>query len=396
MARSPGRPPAPLEPDASSTAYLGAEIRGRRLARGWTLKVLSEQIGYSLQHVSEVERAKAAPTGPFVAACDQALGARGRLVDLLPAVEHERAVQRLQRAAARRCEAGAARYADDVDPTNRRGLLGAGAAAALGAAGVAAAPAGAREIDPGLVEHWTRLLSLLGRHNAMFGPQDALETVRHELTLIAGHRQLARGDIRAQLMRVESRWTAFAAWLSNDTGDVRSRDILTGRAGKLAEEAGYRDMVAFVHMRRSQWAAQGLDAQRAIAFAKAGRRIPGTSAQTRARCELRAAFGHALANDADACERSLAAAEGPLDDADDRSVQPWVGRATVRSHARPDEARCWLYMQPRKAIPLYEAVLREWPRDQRAMGACCIRLASRSPALPPVSRTAPPSRAARR
>jgi hypothetical protein len=220
------------------------------------------------------------------------------------------------------------------------------------------------------VDHWTRLLSLLGRHNAMFGPQEALETVRHELVLIAGHRRIARGDLRSQLMRVESRWTAFAAWLSNDTGDVRSRDVLTGRAGKLAEEAGYRDMVAFVHMRRSQWAAQELDAQGAIASAKAGLRVRGTSAQTRARCELRAAFGQALANDVDSCERSLAAAEGPLEHADDPSFpQPWVGRATIRGHARPDAARCWLHMRPTKAIPLYENVLREWPRDERAMGA---------------------------
>jgi transcriptional regulator with XRE-family HTH domain len=94
MVPSSGRPPTQLEPDASSAAYLGAEVRRRRQARGWTLKEFAPRIGYSLQHISEVERAKTTPTAPFVEACDRALEARGRLLDLLPAVENERAVQR--------------------------------------------------------------------------------------------------------------------------------------------------------------------------------------------------------------------------------------------------------------------------------------------------------------
>jgi hypothetical protein len=273
-----------------------------------------------------------------------------------------------ERSVARRLQADA-RYDDDVDPTNRRGLLGASAAAALSGVGIAAAPTAARDIDPGLPAHWTQLLSVLGRHNAMFGPYDVLSAVQRELGLVNQHRETARGELRAQLMRVEARWAAFAAWLSNDTGNVSGRDAWTDHALRLAREAGYVDMVAFVLMRRSQWAAQELNARRTLAFAKAALRVPRTSRQTRARCELRAAFGHALAGDAAACERSLAAAEGPLKDAvDPSSCAPWVGRATVQSHVHPDEARCWLQLQPSKAVPLYESVLREWPRAQRAMG----------------------------
>jgi transcriptional regulator with XRE-family HTH domain len=366
-----GRPPKPLDRSASEAARLGAEIRARRLAQNLTLEALSELAGFSYQHVSEVERAKSTASQPFVAAVDRALGADGALLALLPAVMREWTATSDERRTARRLEMGAASYDDHVDPTNRRGLLGAGAAALGGGLGAAAlgAPTAGREVDPELVAHWTRLLDLLGRHNAMFGPHDVLPTVRHELELIARHRLIASGDLRINLMCVESRWTAFAAWVSNDTGRLRSRDALTGRALRLAREAGWRDGVAFARLRQSQWAAQELDAHRAITFAEAALRVPGTSKQTRARCELRAAFGHALAHDAGACERSLAAAEGPLEHADEPSQPPpWVGRTTIRSHLRPDEARCWLHMQPSKAIPLYEDVVREWPRDQRTMG----------------------------
>jgi transcriptional regulator with XRE-family HTH domain len=97
-----GRPPKPLDPDASNAARLGAEIRSRRLARGLTLEGLAQLIGFTPQHVSEVELAKASVSKPFVAACDRALEARGSLLELLPAVVYERALERHDRSVARR------------------------------------------------------------------------------------------------------------------------------------------------------------------------------------------------------------------------------------------------------------------------------------------------------
>lgn len=65
-----GRPPNPVDPDASHTARLGAEIRTRRTAQGLTLTALGELVGYTAQYVSEVERAKTTPAYPFVATVD--------------------------------------------------------------------------------------------------------------------------------------------------------------------------------------------------------------------------------------------------------------------------------------------------------------------------------------
>jgi len=93
---------------------------------------------------------------------------------------------------------------EDVDPLSRRSLLGAGAGAAFGL-GATTAPAAARDIDPALVAHWTRLLNLFESHGAMFGSQDVLGAIRHELDLIAEHRRIARGELRKQLLGVESR-----------------------------------------------------------------------------------------------------------------------------------------------------------------------------------------------
>ena len=82
-------------------------------------------------------------------------------------------------------------------------------------------------------------MQLLDRHGGVFGSHQVLAAVRQELRLIAQHRQTARGQLRTQLLRVESRWTQFASWLSNDVGDPRQRDRLANRALRLAREGDY-------------------------------------------------------------------------------------------------------------------------------------------------------------
>jgi hypothetical protein len=132
-----------------------------------------------------------------------------------------------------------------VQPTNRRGLLGAGAAAALGAPLIGAAPTQARKVDPELPDHWDGLLRLLGRHDEVYGPLDVLACVQREIKLIAEHREIARGELHVALMRVEARWAVLAAWLSQDTGQLHGSADWTEHALRLAQEAGYADMLAF-------------------------------------------------------------------------------------------------------------------------------------------------------
>lgn len=273
-----------------------------------TLQALGTLISYTPQYISEAERAKTPSVPRFVEACDAALKADGALLALLHAAMHERDRERQERAAARRAARALASLpcgahsdaGDDVEPTNRRGLIGAGAAAALGAS-VAAEPAAARQIDPELPVHLTQLLGVLARHDAAFGPRNVLSVVHRELRSIAAHRKVARGELRRELLRTEARWAQFASWLSGDSGDSAGRSALANRALRLALEGADPDLAAYVLMRQSHWAD---DAPSATALAQAGRRI-ATSDGVHALCALKEARGHALGGDALACERAL-------------------------------------------------------------------------------------------
>ncbi len=262
---------------------------------------------------------------------------------------------------------------EDVDPLSRRSLLGAGAGAAFGL-GATTAPAASREIDPELVDHWTLLLRVLDRHGGAFGSHEVLGTVRRELGLIAAHRQDTRGALRNQLLRVEARWAEFASWLSNDIGDLAHRDYWGDRALRLAREANYADMVAWVLLRQSQWALEQRSAQ-AIAFAQAAGRTPGATDHVRGLCALREAHGYALANNPGACERSLGAAHALLDTG--AAEPPELGRQyVIPSYVMAAEARCWLVLRPHAAITMLENALRRWPRERtRRRGTEQARLA---------------------
>jgi hypothetical protein len=252
---------------------------------------------------------------------------------------------------------------EDVEPLSRRSLLGAGAGAVFGL-NATTAPAAARPIDPRLVEHWSVLMSLLDDHDASFGSHGVLPAVRRELDLIAEHRQVSGGDLRTDLLRVEARWSQFASYLEHDAGDDRAADFWADRASQLAREADYPDMIARVFVRRSQWAVARRDAPRATAFAHAARGTPGTSGHIRALCAMKAADAHALADDGDACERSLADAHAYLDGAESAQPLDLAAHEVTRHYLVAAEARCWLWLRPRKALAMYEDAVNRWPRQR--------------------------------
>ena len=347
-----GRPPKPLGPDAPpAAARLGAELRQRRVARGLTLAELGARAGYSTQHLSRVELAATGVTPSCMTAVDAALSADGALLELLPAVIAERLV-------AADCRAAGRRYDEDVDPTNRRGLLSGAAGAALGAAALGPAPVADGEIDPDLPAHWTALLGVLGQQDALYGSHAVLDVVRRELRLIAEHRGAARGELHTQLMHVEARWTVYAGWLCEDTGNRRERVALLQRALRLAREADHPDLTAWVRARQAQWS----DPSHAVRFGEAGLRTPRAGAHTRALCAVRAAHGHARTGDADAAERLIAKAQALLTQAS--PPPPSAALPSAEHLVRAWEARCWSVLRPPRGVALWDRALRDWPRDQ--------------------------------
>jgi hypothetical protein len=123
-------------------------------------------------------------------------------------------------------------------------------------------------------------------------------------------------------------------------------------------------MIARVFVRRSQWAVTRRDPPRAIAFAQAAQEIPGTSGHIRALCAMKAADAYALANDADACERSLADAHAYLDRADRAQPLDLASHEVTPHYVLAAEARCWLWLRPRKALSMYEDAMKRWPRHR--------------------------------
>ncbi|MCA1700412.1 MAG: hypothetical protein LC790_16535, partial [Actinobacteria bacterium] len=103
-------------------------------------------------------------------------------------------------------------------------------------------------------------------------------------------------------------------------------------------------------MRQSEWAGSKLQARQAIAFADAAGRIPETTAQVRAVCALRNAYGHAIAKDETSVERSLAEVRSTLLDhagSSTDSARPELGGHTVTPpYVLADEAHCWLWLRP--------------------------------------------------
>lgn len=391
----PRRSSKVIDPNASLAARLGFELRQRRREEGLTQRQLAALIGFSVQHISEVELADATMSPRFVAACDLALNARGGLLEFLPLVICERALHLQRESLVRQRAEGAlsdaewealagtlelGRYAGQqylsaagarVD-LSRRNILEAGFGAVLGLGTPLAitGPVSSGAVDPELVGHWTKLLELLDQHRAMFGPGELLGTVQHELGIIDKYREVAGGEMSSRLLCVEARWSGLASWLGHDAGSPRIGDYWADRAVRLAQEASYQDMVAWMLMRQSLMHQRQRDRERpdpkqAIAFAQAAGHTSGVSDQIRAICALREAQAHALANDVASSERSLLDAHGILErlGTDDNSTQHALGRNGVtRPYVLAAEARCWLQLRPSRAITMLEAALHLWPR----------------------------------
>jgi transcriptional regulator with XRE-family HTH domain len=342
-----GRPPNPLNPDASHAARLGAAIRARRQARGLTLEDLAELLGFSPQYLSEVERAKTSVSEQFVSACDQALEARGSLSALLPAVIEERALERRRRATIRH---------GSLRPRPFDGAL-------------ATQPSTPVAIDPELVPHWLEFKGILTDHDQLFGPQRVLAVTQRGLAIIGRHRQLSRGRLRTDLMRVESRWEMLAAWLYDDAGDPRVAAPME-RARLLAIETDDRLMVAYVLARQSERASRCGKWREAVALSQAARRERGVTIHVRALTALHEALGHARAGEMAACRVDLEMAHELVGQRQDPAVDSGfdgLGRHyATRTTVLAGESRCWLWLgQPGKAVDAARRALDRWPAIRR-------------------------------
>lgn len=129
-----GRPPKSIDPNVSCAHRLGFEVRSARTRKGLTLEALSDRVGFTPQHISQVELAETCPSEDFVAVVDRALDAGGRLLELHPDVIVEHVRERQRRASLRRERSSpkTLRCPQEVDEdVKRRTFIGLGLAVVL-------------------------------------------------------------------------------------------------------------------------------------------------------------------------------------------------------------------------------------------------------------------------
>jgi hypothetical protein len=269
-----GRPSKALDPDASSAARLGAEIRARRVEQNLTLQALSRRIGYSPQHISDAELAKNPCSGWFVAAVDRALDAGGQLEALYPAVVIERSVEREKRANARR---RALRSTDEVDDVKRRAFIG------LGLAAVLLGPEAAARAS---TEDWDRIAHAWSYEIA---------TAPDRRSLLPGlAADLKRLGARGGPQRTIAQLSSYVAGIAVSGGDHDLARRWWKRAHSAANLAGDNRLTAYVGGRQ---AVQGLYGAYTPAqvIALADEALAATSAPCTGRMEALGARAQALA-----------------------------------------------------------------------------------------------------
>jgi hypothetical protein len=194
-----------------------------------TLTDLASRIGYSAQHVSEVELANAAASASFVAAADEALGAGGRLVALYPAVVIEQVVERKRRMTSRR---DALRSPVEADDVKRRAFIGLGLAVVL--LGPEAAAQASRDDWDRIAHAWSYeidtasdraallpgLAADLKRLHANGGPQRVIALLSSHVAAIA----VSGGDTG-----LARRWWRRARAAAVTAGDSHLIAFVTGR-----------------------------------------------------------------------------------------------------------------------------------------------------------------------
>jgi len=315
QSRRRGRPPKPLDADGSKAARLGVEVRRRREGRELTQKALAALTGFSPQHLSEVERGEASVSEHFIQACDDALGADGRLVELLPPVIYERARARWSNRAAQHSIPTRLPSPTKTSPASKPTATDCVKPTPIAAAADA--------------EVIAEMICALRRVDNRFGGGSAKGIVWSYLKgevhpMLRGAQ--AQGSVPRRLLLAVAELTQLAGWISHDVGEnSRAREYF-GESLRLARAAGDEAFTSEVLAGMSHQAAYLGDARTAVDAAHAARRhaIRSDAPVLVSEAAAMEAHGHALRRDARACLVALRTAERSLDAVGDDRRPPWL------------------------------------------------------------------------
>jgi transcriptional regulator with XRE-family HTH domain len=200
-----------------------------------TLATLAGRIGYTIQHISEIELGNGYPSESFVRAADEALDAGGRLLALYPAVVIEQVVARERRASSRREALPSPQEADDV---KRRAFIGLGLAVVL--LGPEAAAKASRDDWDRIAHAWSYEVATAPDRNALLPGLAA---------------DLKRLHANGGPQRTVAQLSSYVATIAIGNGDPVLARRWWRRSRAAAAMAGDRHLIAFVVSRQ---AIQGL------------------------------------------------------------------------------------------------------------------------------------------
>jgi len=286
-----------------------------------TLGQLARQIHYSKSYLSKVENGWKPASLDLARRCDAALGAGGELAAL--AVRPSGRTGSATLAAGPETEHGGVGEVWEVtwaaDGTTRfvrrRDVLITGVAGAVSLldAGVGGRGISAAAREETTVRSFWSMFDQTRRLGQQTPPGVVLPVLIGQTQAVRGLAARASGPARAELLGLAARYAEFTGWMAQETGDDRATVWWTDLAAQLATAAGDRDLASYTEVRRAEVALYGGNAARTIELAAAIRADHSVSPRVRSMAAQREAQGHALANDYDACRRSLNAAALLLD-----------------------------------------------------------------------------------
>jgi len=262
-----------------------------------------------------MEHGEASVSEPIVQACDDALEADWRLMELLPPAVYERARARWSNRAGR-----------DSIPMPLPSLTSPSAASESRAAERANATRMGASANAEVVGE---MICALRRVDNRFGGGYARGVMVGYLTgeVYPLLRMVqAQGTAPRRLLQVVAELTQLAGWISHDVGDDSLARWYFGESLKLARAAGDEAITSEVLAAISQQAAYLRDGASAVDAAQAARRHAIRSDVPVLVSEAAAmeAHGHALRRDARACLVAMREAERSLDAARDEHRPTWL------------------------------------------------------------------------
>jgi len=270
-------------------------------------------MGFSPQHVSAVECGETSVSEQFVQACDDALGADGQLVELLPPVVYERARARWSNRAAQHSAPG---RPPPREPSPAR------ASAAPCARRIPVAASTDVEVIGAMIHALRRVDNRFGGGYAHGVVLSYLKDEVHPvLRMVQAH-----GIESRRVLQVVAELTQLAGWILHDVGENRLARWYFGESLRLAGASGDVAFTSEVLAGISHQAAYLGDGRTAVDAAKASRRHAIRSGLPALVSEAAAmeAHGHALCGDAPACLSAMRVAERSLDAVCDDCRPAWL------------------------------------------------------------------------